>query len=70
MSKIITIQTKTWFIDKSKEFKNYKYAIPEHKPILLSTGLWLHIYKVTKYDDYNIAGDIDIEEEQFNNNQL
>ena len=62
---IVTIQNKSRIIDKNKEFRHYKHAILEHEPILLSNGMWLHIYKVTEYDNLKngFLDDIDEEEE-------
>ena len=65
MAKIISFQWKFQDFDASK--MPYKYAIPEHEPIKLSNGLWLHSYRVTKYNDFEPAGDPDIEQESFNN---
>ena len=45
-------------------FRMYKYAIPEHAPIKLSNGKWLHSYKVTNYDE-DMRGDLDEEQECF-----
>jgi hypothetical protein len=64
MSKIITFQWKTEEFDVNK--MPYKYAIPEHQPIHLSNGMWLHTYKVSMFDDTNPSGDIEIENEIFN----
>jgi hypothetical protein len=64
MSKIISFQWKTQEFDVNK--MPYKYAIPEHGPIQLSNRMWLHTYKVSMYNDQDPSGDIDIENEIFN----
>ncbi len=38
-------------IDVNQVFRFYKYAIPEHSPIKLSNGSWLHTYRLTRYDE-------------------
>lgn len=65
MSKIISIQTDSQDIDVETQFRNYKFASPEHEPIKLSNGKWLHSYKVTKYNDHDPHGDQDVEQESF-----
>ena len=66
MKSIITLIRKTKKIDVNEEFKFYKYAIPEHEPIKLSTGEYLHIYRVAEYDKQDCQGiDFDVEEEAF-----
>lgn len=65
MSNIVSIQRSSADIDVNSEFRNYKYAIPEHEPIKLSNGMWLHTYKVTAYNDHAPAGDEDVEQESF-----
>lgn len=63
MSKIISFQVKN-DDQATKLLSQYKYAIPEHTPIELSNGLWLHTYKVTRYDDFgHPAGDQDSEQD-------
>jgi hypothetical protein len=69
-SKIITIQRSSPDIDTEKEFRMYKYAIPECEPIKLSNGMYLHVYKVTQYNDQNPAGDEDEEQDAFEREQL
>lgn len=60
MAKIISFQAKEYF--DVNTLKTYKYAIPEHEPILLSNGLYLYSYRVTPYDEYDAAyGDFDEE---------
>lgn len=59
---IKTIITKTENIDVNKEFWFYKYAIPEHEPIKLSDGTWLHTYRLTRYD----FEDSDVEQDAVN----
>ena len=55
---IKSVQLTERVIDVNDIFSEYKFAIPEHEPIKLSNGLWLHSYKVTPYnDDYMIYGD-------------
>lgn len=66
MAHIVSIQTKSESIDVNQEFRHYKYAIPEHTPIRLSNGMWLHTYRVTKYNDYD-PYDIDVEQDAFYN---
>lgn len=61
--KIISIQRLTAEIDINKEFSNYRFALPEHPPIKLSNGKYLHTYRVTEYLDFEPAGDPDTEEE-------
>jgi len=64
MKEIVSIQRKERNLDVNEEFRFYKYAIPEHAPIKLSNGMWLHTYRLTPYDpDY----DIDEEIESINN---
>lgn len=67
MSSIVNLQLKEQYIDVNKVFAQYKYAIPEHAPIRLSNNMWLHSYKVTKYNDYSPIGDEDIEQDTFDN---
>ena len=67
MSQVISIQLKEQFIDVNKVFAQYKYAIAEHQPIRLSNGMYLHSYKVTRYNDHSPIGDIDVENESFEN---
>jgi hypothetical protein len=67
MTKIITIQLELRHPDVSR--MPYKYVIPEHEPIKLSSGLWLHILRVTDYNDSEPSGDPDIEQEAFKTNQ-
>ena len=62
--KIISIQRPTQNIDMEKEFRGYKYAIPEHPSIKLSNGNWLHTYRVTKYGQ-GPHGDPDEEQDAF-----
>lgn len=62
MSKIITITRPSSEIDVNREFVNYKYAIPEHSPIRLSDGSYLHTYRVTRYNDFDPQGDQDVED--------
>lgn len=67
MSQVVNIQLKEQYIDVNKVFAQYKYAIAEHEPIRLSNGMYLHSYKVTKYNDHSPAGDIDAEQDAFDN---
>jgi hypothetical protein len=67
---IKTIQTKTATIDVNSLFRNYKYAIQEHAPIRLSNGMWLHTYRLTKYNDSDPHGDQDVERDAFYNEQF
>lgn len=62
-ARIVSFQRETASIDVNKEFTNYKYAKPEHTPIRLSNGKYLHTYKLTPYNDYSASGDEDIEAE-------
>ena len=62
---IITLRRPSNIIDVEKEFRFYKHAIPEHEPIKLSDGSWLHTYRVTKYNLDYAGGDIDEEQEAF-----
>jgi len=64
-TKIIDFRTKSEEIDIN--MLPYKYAIPERHPIKLSDGSWLHIYRVTNYNDQNPQGDEDVEQEAFEN---
>ena len=50
-------------------FRGYKYAIPEHPPIKLSNGQWLHTYRLTKYNDNNVTGDEDVEQDAYDYEQ-
>jgi len=65
MPTIRTIQSNTECIDVNDVFRNYKYAIPEHAPILLSNGNWLHTYRLTRYNDVCPGGDPDIEQDAY-----
>jgi hypothetical protein len=65
MKKIINFQHKDEFFDVNK--LPYKYAIQEHLPLKLSNKMWLHSYRVTNYNDQSQTGDIDVEEDCFNN---
>ena len=66
MVKIISFQHKEQDIDVNDVLRQYKYAIPEHQPIWLSNGSWLHTYKVTDYSrDSYVYGDQDEEQECF-----
>jgi hypothetical protein len=65
MSQIISVQTNQRDIDVNKDFAHYKFAIPEHEPIRLSNGTWLHTYRVTKYNDLSPIGDDDVEQRFF-----
>jgi hypothetical protein len=68
MKKIISLQLPTDEIDVNREFRYYKYAIPEHEPIELSNGMWLHTYRVTSYDDFDPHGDFNEELQAYNEN--
>ena len=65
MTKIITLQLELRQPDISG--MPYKYVVPEHEPIKLSNGLWLHTFRVTSYDDQDPSGDPDVEQEAFDN---
>ena len=67
MAQIISIRRNSQSIDVDKDFANYKYAISEHEPIQLSNGEWLHTYCCTRYNDHDPHGDIDVEQDAFNN---
>ena len=67
---IITIQRSSQDIDVNREFAHYKFAIPEHQPIKLSNGLWLHIYKVTKYNESSCFSDLDVAQDSFEREML
>mgnify|MGYP001569855465 CR=1 FL=1 len=60
-SKIISVERPTQDLDVEKEFRMYKYAIPEHEPIKLSNNNYLHVYRVTKYSG-GLHGDPDEEQ--------
>lgn len=47
---IKTYQTEEQHLDVNRWFADYKSAIPEHPPIQLSNGLWLHTYRLTPYN--------------------
>jgi hypothetical protein len=63
MSNIKTIETKKYELDVDRVFAHYKYAVPEHDPIKLSNGNYLHVYRVTRYDDFDPQGDSDVEQD-------
>jgi len=65
MSNIISFHSPKNHIDKSStEYAQYKFMIPEHKPIKLSNGSYLHTFKVTEYNQEDkIYGDSDEEQE-------
>lgn len=54
-------------IDVNNVFRNYKYAVPEMNPVKLSNGMWLHCYALTNFNDCDPAGDIDVEQDCFDN---
>jgi hypothetical protein len=63
MSKIISFRSKEQSIDINT--LPYKYAIPERPSIKLSDNSYLHIYRVTDFNDYSPSGDEDIEQDCF-----
>lgn len=65
--KIISIQRNSQHLDVDREFAHYKFAIPEHEPIKLSNDLWLHSYRVTKYNESPCFADPDTEQDSFEN---
>lgn len=62
---IISQQFDSEEINVEEVFRHYKFAIAEHPPIKLSTGKWLHSYRVSYYND-QVHGDPETEEEAFN----
>lgn len=60
MSKIISFRSKEQSIDIN--ILPYKYAIPERPSIKLSDNSYLHIYRVTDFNDNTSSGDEDIEQ--------
>lgn len=68
---IVTIQADSPTIDRERVFRHYKYAIAECAPLKLSTGKYLHVYKVTPYTmEENIYGDSDAEQDDMANSQM
>jgi len=49
-TRIISIQQPNPVIDIENTFSIYKNAEPEHEPIKLSNGMYLHTYKVTEFN--------------------
>lgn len=68
MKKIITLKTSSRYVDVSNW--GYKYVIPERAPIKLSTGTYLHIFKVTEYGTDYAGGDFDEECDAFYSEQF
>lgn len=63
-----TLYTNSQEVDVSKQFGNFKYAVPEHEPIQLTNGMWLHTYRLTRYDDTSAGGDSDVEYDSWKEN--
>ena len=55
--KIITQITDSSTIDVNVLFRFYKLAIAEFPPKQLSTGKWLHCFRVTPYASYDTFAD-------------
>jgi hypothetical protein len=60
MNKIISFRSKEQCINAN--VLPYKYAIPERPSIKLSDNSYLHIYRVTDFNDHSPFGDEDIEQ--------